>query len=140
RSWGSNSPYWRDMGHPWGGLHSATGDLAILLQCIMNGGKYGTTRVFSPATTAAMTSDRNRNLKAPFGLGWALRDSLAANHFGDLCSPRTFGHVGASGTVAWCDLPRRLICVLLTTNPGACQTGELLDDVSNMAQASVVSS
>ena len=32
KHWGANSPYWRDMGHPWGGLHSTTGDLAVLLQ------------------------------------------------------------------------------------------------------------
>ena len=38
---GANSPYWRDMGHPWGGMHSTTTDLAILLQTFLNGGAYG---------------------------------------------------------------------------------------------------
>ena len=28
RRWGPNSPYWRAMGHPWGGLHATAGDLA----------------------------------------------------------------------------------------------------------------
>src|SRR5215813_12931414 len=31
-SFGPNSPYWRDLGCPWGGMHSNTLDLAILLQ------------------------------------------------------------------------------------------------------------
>ena len=33
---GANSQYWRDMGHPWGGMHSTTGDLAVLLQTFLN--------------------------------------------------------------------------------------------------------
>ena len=30
-SFGWNSPYWRDFGAPWGGMHSSTTDIAILL-------------------------------------------------------------------------------------------------------------
>lgn len=29
---GPNSAYWRDIGHPWGGMHSTTPDFAVLLQ------------------------------------------------------------------------------------------------------------
>ena len=49
KRFGPNSPYWRDMGHPWGGMHSTTGDLAILLQTMLNGGTYANKRLFSPA-------------------------------------------------------------------------------------------
>ena len=139
RSWGPNSAYWRDMGHPWGGLHSTTGDLAILLQTFLNGGAYGQDRLFAPATTAAMTRDQNISLLAPWGLGWALRDSRVWNYFGDLGSASTFGHVGATGTVAWADPERELICVLLTTRSASYQGGFLLKSISNMVQASVVS-
>ena len=38
RSWGPNTQLWRDIGHPWGGVHSTTGDLAILLQAFLDGG------------------------------------------------------------------------------------------------------
>jgi CubicO group peptidase (beta-lactamase class C family) len=137
RSFGANSQYWRDMGHPWGGIHSTTGDLAALLQTFLNGGAYGSFRLFSPTTTAAMTRDHNGAIKAPWGLGWALRDSLVWNHFGDLASPRTFGHVGATGTVAWADPARQLICVLLTTRGVSYRGGSLLKRISNMVQASV---
>lgn len=139
RIYGPNTPYWRDFGHPWGGLHSSTGDLAILLQCILNRGVYREKELFAPVTTEAMISDRNHYLNSPFGLGWALKGSLAASHFGDLCSSRTFGHVGATGTVAWADPVRRMICVLLTSQPQVCTDGRLLDEISNLAQASVVS-
>ena len=60
---GPNSPYWRDMGHPWGGMHSTAPDLAILLQTMLNGGAYGGKRVFSPAGVRAMTSDQNQRLQ-----------------------------------------------------------------------------
>src|SRR5688572_10692647 len=72
RSWGPNTRCWRDIGHPWGGMHSTTGDLAILLQVFLDGGAYGSTRLISPATVAAMTRDHNTGLYAPWGLGWAL--------------------------------------------------------------------
>jgi CubicO group peptidase (beta-lactamase class C family) len=139
RSWGANTPYWRDIGHPWGGVHSTAGDLAILLQTFLDGGAYGSTRLFSPTTVAAMTRDHNRALDAPWGLGWALRDSKVWNAFGDLGSARTFGHVGATGTVAWADPDRQLLCVLLTTRSADDRDGFLLHRVSNLVQAAVVS-
>ena len=138
RRWGPNSPYWRAMGHPWGGLHSTTGDLAALLQTVLNGGRYGEARIFSPATTKAMTRDQNGNLGAPWGYGWALRDSPVWNYFGDLGTAGTFGHVGITGTVAWADPGRQLICVLLSTRTAAHQDGFLLKSVSNMVQAAIV--
>ena len=138
RRWGPNSPYWRAMGHPWGGLHATTGDLAALLQTFLNGGSYGEARVFSPATVKAMTRDRNGRLGAPWGYGWALRDSPVWNYFGDLGTAGTFGHVGITGTVAWADPGRQLICVLLSTRTAAHQDGFLLKSISNMVHAAVV--
>ncbi len=81
---GPNSLYWRDMGCPWGGMHSNTTDLAVLLQTFLDGGVYAGNRVFSSATVRAMTSDQNAELKAPWGLGWALGRSRSWNAFGDL--------------------------------------------------------
>ena len=138
RSWGPNTRYWRDIGHPWGGMHSTTGDLAILLQALLDGGVYGSTRLFSPTTVAAMTRDHNGALDAPWGLGWALRDSRVWNHFGDLGSARTFGHVGATGTVAWADPERDLLCTLLTTRAAGDRDGVLLHRVANLVQAAVM--
>ena len=138
RRWGPNSPYWRAMGHPWGGLHATTGDLAALLQTFLNGGRYGEARVFSPAAAAAMTRDQNGELGAPWGYGWALRDSPVWNYFGDLGTAGTFGHVGITGTVAWADPGRQLICVLLSTRTAARENGFLLKSVSNMVHAAVV--
>jgi len=132
---GPNGRYWRDMGHPWGGMHSSALDLAILLQTMLNRGEYAGKRVFSRAAVDAMTTDQNGSLEAPWGLGWGLRDSLVWNFFGELVSEKTFGHTGATGTVAWADPERDLLCVILTNK--MVENGRLLRRVSNAVVAAV---
>jgi CubicO group peptidase (beta-lactamase class C family) len=135
KRFGPNSPYWRDMGHPWGGMHSTTGDLAILLQTMLNGGTYEGKRLFSSACVETMTTDQNPFLNAPWGLGWGLANARVWNDFGELASPTTFGHTGATGTVAWADPTRQLICVLLTNH--RVDNGSLLRRVSNLVTFAV---
>jgi CubicO group peptidase (beta-lactamase class C family) len=133
---GPNSPYWRDMGHPWGGMHSTVSDLARLLMAFLNNGGYGEKRVFSPPTVRAMISDQNQQQHAPWGLGWALGRSPVWNFFGDLVSPETFGHAGATGTVAWADPKSGVMCVILTDR--LVQDGSLLRRISNSVAAAVL--
>ncbi len=137
KRFGANSAYWRNMGHPWGGMHSTAGDLAIFLQTFLNEGVYKGQRVLSAPTVKAMTADQNPGINAPWGLGWALKRSQVWNFFGDLCSERTFGHVGATGTVAWADPDRDLLCVILTTRPASEDNGFLLRRVSNVVQSAI---
>jgi CubicO group peptidase (beta-lactamase class C family) len=49
-----------------------------------------------------------------WGLGWALPAGQRTPWAGDLASPETFGHIGASGTMLWIDPVRELVCVVLT--------------------------
>ena len=137
-SWNSNSEYWRNMGHPWGGMHTTTMDLSILLQTFLNGGAYSGKRILSPLSVKTMTTDQNGQLNAPWGLGWALGRSTAWSEFGDLVSPATFGHAGASGTVEWADPQTQLLCVILTNRPLSVDAGRFLRLVSNAVAASVV--
>ncbi len=135
RSWGWNTSYWRDLGAPWGGMHSNGPDLAVLMQTMLNGGSYGGVRVLSAAAAAAMVRNQNLYLHAPWGLGWALADSVVWNSCGELVSPLTFGHSGATGTVAWADPERELICIVLTNE--RVDEGSLLRRVSNAVAAAV---
>jgi CubicO group peptidase (beta-lactamase class C family) len=135
RSWGWNTPYWRDLGAPWGGMHSCGPDLAVFLQAMLQGGAYGAERVLSPAAVGAMTRDQNRNLNAPWGLGWALADSVVWSCSGELVAPEAFGHTGATGTVAWADPISDLVCVVLTNQMVG--GGSLLRRVSNAVAAAV---
>jgi CubicO group peptidase (beta-lactamase class C family) len=134
-SFGPNSPYWRDMGHPWGGMHSTVTDLAKLLATMLNGGTWAGKQLFSPAAVRAMISDQNVRVGAPWGLGWALGRSQVWNFFGDLVSEKTFGHAGATGTVAWADPESGVICVILTDR--LVDNGSLLRRVSNAVAAGV---
>jgi CubicO group peptidase (beta-lactamase class C family) len=108
-----------------------------LLQTFLNGGTYAGKRILSPVTVTAMTTDQNGSLNAPWGLGWGLGRSTAWSKFGDLVSPRTFGHSGASGTVAWADPETQLVCVILTSRPSAIDNGRLLRLVSNTVAAAI---
>lgn len=135
---GPNSPYWRDMGHPWGGMHSTVTDLAILLQTFLNGGEFAGKRILSPSTVARMTSDQNKEIGKPWGLGWGLAVSPVWVYCGDLVSPKTFGHSGATGTVAWADPDTQVAAVILTTRATAEDDGRLLRTVSNAIAASAV--
>ena len=138
KRFGANTPYWRDIGHPWGGLHSTARDLGVFLQLFLNGGVYNGTRLLEAGTVQAMTSDRNRGAAAPWGWGWSLKPSPIANTFGDLASPRTFGHVGATGTVIWADPDRDLSCVILTTRAWDEDRGAVLNRVSTAVQSAIV--
>lgn len=136
-SFGWNSQYWRALGSPWGGLHTTTSDIAILLQTFLDHGSYAGKQVLSPATVRVMTSDQNVGLKAPWGIGWAMGRAIAYNAFGDLVSPHTFGHAGSTGTVAWADPETQTVCVILTNQALAVDNGRLLRVVSNAVAAAV---
>jgi CubicO group peptidase (beta-lactamase class C family) len=132
-AFGPNTAYWRNLAAPWGCLHSTTSDLAILLDAFLAGGR----RIWAPATVAAMISDQNTALAAPWGLGWALARAKAWNVFGALVAPGTFGHTGSPGTLAWADPTTGQVCVILTNRNYAADDGRLLRQVSNAAAASV---
>jgi len=135
--YGVNSVYLRKLGHPWGGMHSSVDDVAVFLQMFLNGGVYNGKRILGRATVEAMLADHNTHLDHPWGLGWGLRKSTDWNAFGDLSSLRTFGHSGASGTVAWADPERELVCVILTTRPWRQDNGFLLRRIGNVVQGAL---
>lgn len=135
--YGANSVYLRKLAHPWGGMHSTVDDLGIVLQMFLNGGVYDGKRILGRPTVEAMTTDRNKGLGHAWGLGWGLQTSTAWNAFGDLSSERTFGHSGASGTVAWADPKRELVCVILTSRPWRQDRGFLLRRIGNVVQAAI---
>ena len=125
--WDWNSPYWRDLGAPWGGAHSSAGEVTRFLQYFVD----PRPSVLKSATAAAMITNQT-GLSDPWGLGWMLKPGT----FGRACSPRTFGHYGSTGTVAWIDPQKRLSCVLLTTKPAASSRQHLLGPVSDAVSAS----
>jgi CubicO group peptidase (beta-lactamase class C family) len=90
------------------GLFSSAGDLARFAHAILYGGRP----ILRPETVVLLT----RREPAPSGtsraLGWDTPSapSQAGSHFG----PRSFGHLGYTGTSLWIDPDRRLSITLLT--------------------------
>lgn len=122
--WGWNSAYWRDLGAPWGGIHSTVEDLGRILDDFL----YPSGRVLKPETAARMIVNQAYGLNDPWGLGWAVKPGT----FGMTCSPRTFGHYGVTGTIAWSDPKTSLSCVFLTNKQVAQSRDGLLGQVSDL--------
>lgn len=125
--WNWNSPYWRDLGAPWGGAHASAADVARFLEFFM----HPRDGALKASTARSMTANQNQGLNKPWGIGFMIEPG----GFGKKCSPRTFGHYGSTGTVAWADPEKDLICVLLTTKPADQSRAGLLGPVSDMVAA-----
>ena len=96
------------------GLFSTASDLCIYCQMILNGGRYGNTRVLSPAAVvASMRLQTPPGDPQPRGLGW-LKPPASRSAAGDLLSPATVYHTGFTGTSLYIDPLNDLFIVLLT--------------------------
>jgi CubicO group peptidase (beta-lactamase class C family) len=124
--WDWNSPYWRDLGSPWGGALAAAADVNRFLRYFVR----RDARVLRPETAAAMVANQTPGLNQSWGLGW-----MVGRRFGKGCSAHTFGHSGSTGTLAWLDPDKDLSLVLLTTLPAAVSQKTLLGPVSDLISA-----
>lgn len=120
--WHWNSPYWQGFGAPWGGMFAPVQDLAVFLQMFLSRGMYGGRQVLGASTAGAMVADQTSRmpglspetrLSQGWGLGWKL------GGWGDLGSPRSFWHSGATGTHVGADPQSGLACAVFTTQPDA---------------------
>ncbi len=128
--WDWNSPYWRDLGAPWGGAHSTAADVLRFVDSFVE----PTGRVLKPETARAMTTNQNTGLNEPWGLGFMVNGAS----FSKACSPGTFGHWGSTGTVCWADPKTGTRMVLLTTKPADQSRASVLGPVSDaVAEAAV---
>ena len=110
KDWDWNSPYWRRLGRPWGGVHASAPDVARFLAEFLD--PQG--KAIRPETARLMLRNHNPAGLTPRGLGFAI-----GSHAGSPgCSEATFGHGGSTGTLAWADPRTGTICVVLTTLPG----------------------
>jgi CubicO group peptidase (beta-lactamase class C family) len=118
-----NSPYFRGLGIPWGGLYSTPDDLAVFAQAFLEGGAHGGRRILSPASVREMTRNQLAGdaegvvpwRAASWGLGWDVKGRKAPHSSGALTSAATFGHTGSSGSMVWVDPELELVCVMIGT-------------------------
>jgi len=124
--WNWNTEYWWTFAAPWGGLFTTLQDYTVFLQMFLNKGSYRGKRILSPATVETMTRNQiigmrsipeEVRLSTAWGFGWHLKSPTEWSIFGELTSPRTYGHAGATGTAAWADPEWDVTYVLFTTQP-----------------------
>lgn len=123
--WDWNKPYWRNFGAPWGGMFTTAGDMFRFCQMFLDDGKFGGVQLLKPETVKVMTADQTTPMQTipmsakqqAWGLGWRLQPEFGFPYFGDLVSPGSYGHSGATGTLVWIDPVQELICILFTTEP-----------------------
>lgn len=111
RQWDWNSPYWRKLGAPWGGIHCSAADVARFLSEFL----HPAGKMLKARTAQLAIRNHNPEGMTPRGLGFNV--GKAAGSSG--CSDRTFGHTGSTGTLAWADPTTDTICVVLTSLPGS---------------------
>ncbi len=104
-SWDWNSPYWRALGSPWGGVQASASDVGRFLDAFL---KPQGELFRRPETARLMVQNHNPIGVKSRGLGFDL--GLAG-------SDQTFGHSGSTGTLAWADPEQDTVCVVLTTLP-----------------------
>lgn len=122
----------RSAAIPGGGGYSTVRDLARFYQAWLDGGVLAGRRILSPAIVDLATRNHTGSMCDRFfelvripmgwdefpayrGLGFFMRgEKLGPTYFGTMASPRSFGHPGASSTMAWADPERELLFVGLT--------------------------
>ena len=122
--WDWNSQYWRALASPWGGAHASAPDVSRFFGEFLNPDEA---RVLRPETARLMVRNHTEKTGTPRGLGFALGSGA-----GKGCSPQTFWHGGATGTLAWADPATGTRFVLLTTLPATTSNRLLIRPVSDI--------
>jgi len=93
------------------GMFATAPDLATFCQMLLNGGMYAHQRLLARATLAQFVAPQPLAANTRT-LGWLVptADSTSGRYF----SPRSFGHLGFTGTSIWIDPDRQLFVILLT--------------------------
>lgn len=118
--WDWNSAYWRALGAPWGGVQASASDVGHFLEAFL---KLPGEPFLRPETVRLMRQNQNPPGIKPRGLGFDL---------GLTSSARSFGHTGSTGTLAWADPERDLVCVVLTTLPAHATPGHPRERIADI--------
>jgi CubicO group peptidase (beta-lactamase class C family) len=118
------------------GLFSTATDLAVFAQMMLNGGRYGATRIVSDSAVALFT----KRVIGARALGWETGNGEAGA--GEFLSERAYGHTGFTGTSMWIDPDRNMFVILLTNRVHAARArrpSAVIADVRNdLADAAVL--
>jgi beta-glucosidase-like glycosyl hydrolase/CubicO group peptidase (beta-lactamase class C family) len=121
------------------GLFSSAGDLAAILQMLLQKGYYGGKRYLKPETVDLFIQRCGVCSRRGIGFDLMQIDPGMGLNLSPKSSPSTFGHLGFTGIGAWADPEHQLIFILLSnrTYPSMNNNAFLRLDVRVNAQSAV---
>jgi CubicO group peptidase (beta-lactamase class C family) len=109
--------------------------MAVFAKMILNGGIYAHKRILDRATIQQFTSKVALGNSAS-AAGWDVptQSSTSGRYF----SPKSFGHIGFTGTTLWIDPERNLFVVLLTNRVNPTRANDKIRQVRPAVHDSVI--
>jgi beta-N-acetylhexosaminidase len=97
------------------GLFSDANDLAVVMQMLLNGGMYGGERYLDSSTVNLFAvKSFVQNNRRGLCFDKPETDSKKESPVADVCSAKSFGHSGFTGTFAWADPETKLVFIFLS--------------------------
>ena len=114
------------------GLFAPATDVARFAECMLRGGAP----IFHSATVALFTRREAFPADTSRALGWDTpsQPSSSGRHF----SPRSFGHLGYTGTSLWIDPDHQLSVTLLTNRTWPDRTSQAINQVRSLVHDAIV--
>lgn len=107
--------------HRHAGLFGTANDLAVMMQLMLNGGKYGDVNLLDDKTIKEFTKRQSNQSRRGWGWDKPEPEKGKGGSAGVLASKSTYGHTGFTGTAVWADPENDLVYVFLSNrvNPDA---------------------
>ena len=98
------------------GLFSDAGDIACVMQMLLNGGTFNGKRYLQKETVDLFTAYQSKISRRGYGFDKPEKDNNSRKepYPTAAASPLTFGHTGFTGTCAWADPASKLIFIFLS--------------------------
>lgn len=96
------------------GLFGKANDLAVMMQMMLNGGKYGDVELLDKKTIDEFTKRQSNQSRRGWGWDKPEPERGKGGSAGVLAPKSTFGHTGFTGTCVWADPENDLIYIFLS--------------------------
>lgn len=102
------------------GLFSNAGDLAVLMQMLINKGSYGGQQFITPETVDIFTTRHPKSTRRGIGFDMKELDTRKVKSMSPLAPASTFGHTGFTGNAVWADPENKIVYIFCAnrTYPG----------------------
>lgn len=96
------------------GLFGKANDLAVMMQLMLNGGKYANVEIYDQKTINDFTKRQSNQSRRGWGWDKPEPERGKGGSAGALAPKSSFGHTGFTGTCVWADPENNLIYVFLS--------------------------